>query len=111
MIDSEVKQIDFLLNIIQDINMSGDIRYRSYITADGEGFYFQHPAMKEVPNGLVMLYVEAYIEGQWTTIIDWKQSIQPHRSAEAILLIFARELMIKGILMSIESIKKELISE
>tara|TARA_R110001592_G_scaffold227895_2_gene484294 strand:+ start:1027 stop:1356 length:330 start_codon:yes stop_codon:yes gene_type:complete len=109
MIDSEVKQIDFLLNIIQDMNMSGDIRYRAYITADGEGFYFQHPAMKEAPNGLVMLYVEAYIEGQWTMIIDWKQSIQPNRSAESILLIFARELMMKGILMSVESIKKELI--
>tara|TARA_R110000868_G_scaffold51599_1_gene163246 strand:+ start:78 stop:413 length:336 start_codon:yes stop_codon:yes gene_type:complete len=111
MTENKIKQIDFLLNIIQDINMSGDIRYRAYITSDGEGFYFQHPAMKEVPDGLVMLYVEAYIEGQWTTIIDWKQSIQPNRSAEAILLIFARELMIKGILMSVESIKKELISE
>jgi len=109
MIENDIKQVDFILNVIQDMNMFGDTRYRAVITVRGEAFHFQYHQIEAVTDNFVMMYVEAYIEGQWTMIIDWKQSIQPNRSAESILLIFARELMMKGILMSVESIKKELI--
>ncbi len=106
MIESEIKNVDFLLNVIQDLNMMSDVRYRAYITVNGRGFYFQHPEMNVVPDDFVILYVDAYIEDQWTMIIDWKQAVMPNRNADAILLIFTRELLMQGVVMNVERTKR-----
>ena len=42
MIENEIKQVDFILNVIQDMNMFGDTRYRAVITVRGEAFHFQY---------------------------------------------------------------------
>ena len=101
MTESDIKQIDFILNVIQDLNLQSEHRFRAVITVNGKGFYFQYPELPVIPDNMVMLYAESWIGDQWTEIMDWKMSIQENRSVEDILSIYAKELIHQGILMQV----------